>query len=404
MRLSTNTIFAAGQARLTELQSGIVKTQQQISTGRKILTPGDDPVAAAQAIELSQGQSVNTQFVINRQNTNNSLLVEEGILEGTTGLLQDVKTAIVNAGSGVLTDTDRSYIATDLKGRLAELFGQANTTDGTGNYLFAGFQVTTPPFSQTATGATYNGDQGQRYVQVANSRQISLADTGDAIFQNVPSSGIYTTKAVTTNTGGATISAVALNDATLLKNHDYKIQFDITAGVTTYSVLDTTSNTTLSTNNAYNTGTPIIFDGRKLSITDTSGAPANNDTFEITQDKTQSVFKTLTDLINILDTPTVAPGAKATLDHALAVANDNIDNALSNVLTIRASVGSRLKELSSLNISGEDRALQYSQSLSALLDVDYNEAISSFTQQNTTLEAAQKTFVKVSGLSLFNLL
>ena len=119
MRLSTNTIFAAGLARLSELQSGIVKTQQQISTGRRILTPSDDPVGAANALNLSQGQAINTQFAANRTNTTNALSTEEGVLQGTTSLLQDVKTLVVSAGNGILNDADRGSIATNLQGRLA---------------------------------------------------------------------------------------------------------------------------------------------------------------------------------------------------------------------------------------------------------------------------------------------
>ena len=405
MRLSTNTIFAAGVARLSELQSGIVKTQQQISTGRRILTPSDDPVGAANALNLSQGQAINTQFATNRTNTINSLSTEEGVLQGATSLLQDVKTLVISAGGGVLSDADRGFIATDLKGRLTELMGQANATDGTGNYLFGGFQVSAPPFTATATGATYSGDQGQRYVQVGTSRQMALTDTGETVFQNVPSNGVYGAPAAGINTGGGTVSGLSISDSSLLKNHDYTIKF---TSPTAYDVLDTTAGTTVSSANAYTSGAPITFDGRQIAVSDTAGppvvTPATGDTFTVNQDRHQSVFKTISDMITALQTPTTAPGAKAALDNALMVGNGNIDNALGNILTVRASIGSRLKELDSLNTSGDDRNLQFATALSQIQDVDYNKAISDFTQQNTTLEAAQKSFVKISGMSLFSLL
>jgi len=54
--------------------------------------------------------------------------------------------------------------------------------------------------------------------------------------------------------------------------------------------------------------------------------------------------------------------------------------------------------------AGDDRALQYSQTLSRLQDLDYAKAASELTQQNVNLEAAQKSFAKVAGLSLFNYL
>ena len=404
MRLSTNTIFAANVSRLNELQAGVVRTQQQISTGRRILTPGDDPIGAAQALDLTQGQSINTQFATNRRNTSNSLSAEEQVLQGTTGLLQDVKTLVVNAGNGSLGDTERQYLATDLKNRLAELQGQANSTDGAGNYLFGGFKVNSEPFTQTATGIAYTGDQGQRFAQVGTSRQMALSDTGDSVFEKIRSYGVYSTFAAPANTGGASVSALGLADPKLLKNDDYDIKFAVTAGITTYSVIDKTAGTTLSAGNAYTSNTPIVFDGRTLTVKDGATTPADGDVFSVRQDQNQSVFKTIGDLITALQTPANTPQAKAQLDLSLSIANGNIDNALDNVLTVRASIGSRLKEIDTMNSAGDDRDLQYAQALQQVQDVDYTKAISDFTQQNTALEAAQKTFVKVSSMSLFSLL
>ena len=118
MRLSTNTIFTANVSRLNEIQTGIVRTQQQISTGRRILTPADDPIGAAQVLDLTQGKSINTQFATNRQNTSNSLSAEEQVLQGTTSSLQDVKTLAISAGNGAFSDAERRYLATDLTNQI----------------------------------------------------------------------------------------------------------------------------------------------------------------------------------------------------------------------------------------------------------------------------------------------
>lgn len=402
MRISTNTIFSSGLARLSDLQSSIIKKQQEISTGRKVLSPSDDPVGAARALNLQQAQAINTQLSKNRESVTTSLMSEESVLQGTTSLLQDVKTLTVNAGSGILNDTDRSSLAVQLQGQLDELVGQANETDGTGSYLFAGAHVTSPPFS--SNGTVYSGDQNQRLVQVSTARSMAMTDTGNTVFQTVASSGVYTTGATSTNSGGAGISALTLTDSSSVKNHDYTINFSVAAGVTTYSVQDKTAGTTVSSGNTFQTGQPIIFDGRSVAVTSVSSAPADGDSFAITQNKTQSVFKTISDLITALKTPTTTPDAKANLAQSLAIANGNIDNALNNVLTIRASIGSRLQELDSLNTAGSARDLQYSTTLSQIQDVDYNQAISEYTQLNTTLQAAQKSFITISGLSLFNLM
>lgn len=110
------------------------------------------------------------------------------------------------------------------------------------------------------------------------------------------------------------------------------------------------------------------------------------------------MFATLNDLITLLQTP----GMPAATD--LETAKTDIDLALDNILTVRASAGSRLQELEALDYAGEDRNIQYSQVLSELQDLDYNEALTKLSQQQTILEAAQRSFVTISNLSLFNFL
>jgi flagellar hook-associated protein 3 FlgL len=304
MRISTSMLFQQSAAKISDLQSNLVKTQQQLSTGRRILTPADDPVAAARALDVTQSQSVNAQYATNRQTAVSSLTTVDGVLASVTSTLQDVKTQTVYAGNGTLSNSDRSNLAIQLSSDLDQLLALANSTDGIGNYLFSGYQTGTQPFVKTATGAQYNGDQGQRQIQVDSSRQMAVSDSGQAIFQG------------------------------------------------------------------------------------------NN----------QDVFKTLTDLITLLQTPVTTPAQNAALTAGLSTANGNIDQSLNNVLTTRASVGSRLTELDSLNSSGSARDIQYSQTLSQLQDVDYAKAISQLTQQQMTLQAAQQSFVKIAGLSLFNYL
>ncbi|MHB1085954.1 MAG: flagellar hook-associated protein FlgL [Thiobacillus sp.] len=298
MRISTQVLFESGAASLGELQTSLLKTQQQIAAGRRILTPADDPVASARALEVTQSQSVNTQYGLNRQTATAALTQVEGTLSGVTSLMQDVKIAVVAAGNTSLSDTERGYLATELQGRLDELLGLANTRDAQGNYMFSGYQSNTTAFVQTATGALYQGDSGIQLLQVDASRQMAVGNSGQTVFQ-----------------GGG-----------------------------------------------------------------------------------QDMFKTLTDLINLFQTP------GAPVPATLATLSGQVDLGLTNVLTVRASVGSRLQELDALNTTGSDRDLQYTQTLSSLQDLDYTKAITQLSQKQLTLEAAQQSFVKVSQLSLFNFL
>lgn len=400
MRISTQTIYINGGATISDLQAQLVNTQEELSTGRRILTPADDPVASARVLELSQAQSANTQYGTNRTDAKDSLSQEESTLAGATDILQQVRTAIVNAGNGTYDDQQRKAIATSVSAQLTQLLGLANQRDGSGNYLFAGFQSSVVPFSQTATGAQYNGDQGQRSVQVGSTLNMAISDSGSSVFENnATGNGTFVTSAVATNTGTGVVSSGTVTNTAALTGDNYSLNFHVTAGVTTYDIVDNTLGSTLSAGNAYTSGQAISFDGLTLNV---SGAPNDTDSFNVNPSAKQSVFTTIQNLVNVLNAPTTGALGTTNLTNGLNTASDNITNALDNLLTVRASVGSRLQQIDQLDSVGSDLNIQYQTTISSLQDVDYAKAISQLSLQQTTLQAAQQSFTKTTSLSLFN--
>jgi flagellar hook-associated protein 3 FlgL len=405
MRISTNTVYEQGVTSILNQQEAILKTQQQASSGRRILTPADDPVAAARALDVTQAESLNTQYTQNRNNAKSSLGLVEGVLQGVTTLIQDVQSVAVNAGNQSLTDNDRAILATELRGRLDELIGLANSTDGAAQYLFSGYQGATKPFAQTAAGVQYSGDQGQRLIQASASRQLAVSNSGADIFERIQNgNGVFVTAAAAANSGSGVISSGAVVTPASLTGHNYQITFTVAAGVTTYGVVDTSTvpaPTTLSTLNPYTGGSAISFDGLQFDI---QGVPANGDQFTVAPSTNQSLFKTVSDLIAVLAAPAGGAAGDAKLSNGLNTALLNLDRGLDNILVNRSAVGTRLQEVDALQSTGDDLAVQYQQTLSQLQDVDYAKALSDLNQQQLYLEASQKSFMKVSGLSLFNYL
>ncbi|MBB5608713.1 MULTISPECIES: flagellar hook-associated protein FlgL [unclassified Janthinobacterium] len=410
MRISTRMIYDAGSSQLNTLQGALNRTQMQLSANRRNLTPADDPIASARALEVTQSQSINTQFVTNRSNAKNFLSQEDLALGSTTSLIADVQELVVKAGNPALKDVDRQSLATELQGRLTDLMGIANTSDNAGGYLFGGYKSSTQPFSQTAAGAIYVGDQGQRQLQVGSSRYLPTSDSGAAVFENnLTGNGKFTTAADTgnfTRGGAGIISGGTVTDPTKLTGHKYSIDFQVTGtgtdAVTTYTVTDVTLGQTIpnpAVPVAYKAGDAINFDGQQVSI---SGKPADQDKFTLAPSGKESIFTTLTNLIGALNQPASGEAGQARLTGALNAAHNTLDTAYDNVLSVRAEVGSRLKELDTLDSAGDDLDLQYASTLSGLQDLDVVKAISQFSQQQTTLQAAQKTFTAMSGLSLFN--
>jgi flagellar hook-associated protein 3 FlgL len=408
MRISTATIYGTATSQLGSLQAQIARTQNQLATNKRMLAAADDPIAAARALEVTQARSMNTQFATNRSNARSSLSQEENALDATVDLVQAVQDLVVKGGNASLSQADRLALATELEGRLDDLIGVANTTDGSGGYLFSGYQFGTQPYTRTATGAQYNGDQGQRELQVDSARKLAVSDPGSAIFENARTgNGSYQILAAGSNTGGGVVSSGAVTDSTKLTGHDYTIKFSVAGGATTYTITDDTTGEQLPRPPAapvqypYTSGQQISFDGQ---VFDVKGAPADGDSFTAKPSQKQSMFQTITDVISALRAPADGTPGKAKLTNALNSANDNLKSAMDNVLTVQASVGARLKEMDYLDDNGDGIDIQYATTLSKLQDLDMTKAISLFSQQQVTLQAAQQSFQVLSGLSLFNFL
>lgn len=403
MRVSTHTLFEHGVSTMLARQQEVVKTQSHISTGKRVLAPSDDPVAAAQLLDVGGAKAANKQFADNAAAVKARLGQEEASLSAITRLLQDVRTLVVQSGSGALTPGDLKSIAEDVNGRYEELIGLANATDGAGKYLFAGFSSGTKPFAETAPGVVaYFGDDGRQEVAVSTSRAIAVNDSGADILQRIKNgNGTFATAALGTNAGTGVISPGSVVNSTALTGHDYTINFSVVGGVTNYDIVDSTSATTIASGVPFVSEGPITIAGMQFAI---EGAPANGDSFTVQPSSSVSVFATLSALRTALRSAGEGDVANASLTNALNTANSNLTNALDRVLAMTASVGTRLRETDAVLATNEDLDLNYQARLSELGDLDYARAISDLNFQQMHLEAAQKSFMLITGLSLFKML
>jgi flagellar hook-associated protein 3 FlgL len=406
LRLSTASIYAAGTNQINTLQSQIAKTQMQLSTNKRVLTAADDPIASARALEVTQSQSMNTQFGTNRSNARASLSLVDQTLQDVTDQLTEIRRLALAANTGSQTQSDRAAMATEVEGRLADLLGLANTADGTGGYLFSGYKSTTQPFTPTPTGATYQGDQGQRSLQVGSARKMPISESGSAIFEAIKTgNGKFRTLPGDVNTGAGIISPGTVTDpSSTALTHSFSIDFTVTGtpAVTNYTVTDkSTTPPTVGPSLPYTPDANIDIGNGAMAVS-IKGVPANGDTFSIEPSQNKSVFDTITGLIADMRRPADGSTGKAELANNMADAISSLTNALDNVLNVQASVGAREKELDYLDSTGDDLNIQYQSTLEDLTGLDMVKTISLFSQQQTTLQAAQVSFKTISGLSLFN--
>lgn len=435
MRISTSMLYGMGVASMQERQQDLLRLQQQLSSGQRILAPSDDPVAAATALDLKQSQSLNRQYHANGDLAKSQLAREEGVLASVTTLLQDVRTLAVYAGNAALSQSDREALAVDVQGRYDELLALANDSNGNGQFLFSGYQGATRPFAQIAPGnVIYSGDDGQRQIQIGPARSVAINDSGEDVFRAIKTgNGTFTAAAGAANTGGGIIDSGVVTDPLAWKaagnprNFTIKFHVDNTATppATTYDIVDNVNNVSLLTGAAPGAGpylrtftpgdslalksqvppdtNPVAFDYGAMVTVD--GVPGTGDTFTINASVNRDVFATLHDLVSALTTRNgTGTAAVASYHNALNAAMSGIDNALDNVLRIRAEAGARLNQVDTGQKASEDVGLQYDSRLSDLLDLDFAKAISDLNLQQTQLDAAQKSFLKVSSLNLFSML
>ncbi|WP_349571475.1 flagellar hook-associated protein FlgL [Azotobacter salinestris] len=401
MRISTVTMFEQGLGSLVRQQGEYLKVGQQIASGKRVVNPSDDPQAASRAISVSQSKAVNQQYADARITTRNALSQEESVLNSVADAIASAKTRLVQAGNGTLSDADRSSLASDLKGLYEALLGQANATDGTGRYLFGGYQDNSPPFvKDSLTGAvSYQGDEGIVAQQVDASRQMPSSDNGKRIFRTVHASAGYLATAGAGNAGDVTFTGPSATDPTAAGfGSGFTLAFTVAAdGTATYSTDGGTTQV------PYVDGQSIGVNGLTLTL---EGTPADGDSIVVSkaENADPDLFRTLKSVIDALDTPVETAADRARLHNTLSTASRELNSALDNVLTVRASVGARLNELDVLDTVGGNRALNYEQTLSDLVDLDYNAAISEYSLRQVGLQAAQKAFVDIHQLSLFKLL
>ena len=208
--------------------------------------------------------------------------------------------------------------------------------------------------------------------------------------------GTFVTEANAANTGTGIVLPGSVTNPSAYQPHNFRIVF---TSATTFDVINDTTATTVLAAQGYSDGAAINFNGLSVNIT---GAPAAGDQFTVNPSANQSVFETVDDFADVLETPINSAAAGARFANAVNRALTDLDQALEKFLDVRGYVGARLKSIDAQKLSNDDLRLQLSQQRSNLEDVDLVQAASDLNLQLTTLQAAEQAFARMQGLSLFN--
>jgi flagellar hook-associated protein 3 FlgL len=394
MRISTTTFHNDAVGQMDALQAALARTQQDLSTGLKVRTAADNPTGMAQVNQMNVEISASTQYVTNSNTVQTNLQLESQALSDATNLMQNANELAVEANNSALTAAQRQNIATELQQALQGLVAIANRTDSNGNYLFGGLANGTIPFTQSGSTVSYNGSATVIQVQIGENQSLSAGDTGATAFMNIPSgNGTFVTAAGAANTGTAAISPGTVKDLSQWVPDTYTLSF---ADPTDYQVTDSSGNVVAS--GTYKDGDTISFNGAQVSV---SGNPAAGDTFTISPAGTTSAFSALTNLINVLNSPTANNGQLAT---AIGNSIAQIGNSITNFSNVSASVGARLNSITTAQTTAKSNQTSLSINISAITNTDYAAATTQLSTEELALQAAQESYASIAKLSLFQFL
>ncbi|NRD73332.1 flagellar hook-associated protein FlgL [Shewanella sp. VB17] len=394
MRISTSQMFNQSITSVLDKQIATSKILDQLSSGKRVNTAGDDPVAAVGIDNLNQQNALVDQFMKNIDYANNRLSVSESKLGATETLVSSTREHIIRAVNGSLSPSERQMIADELRATLEELLAVANTKDESGNYIFAGHETGGQPFAFDSTGnMIYSGDSGVREAVIASGVGVEINIPGDKAFMNAPSGlGDYSANYLPSQVGDFSVSSANITNPGSYVEDTYTFTM-----VGANLEVRNSSAVLVTTEVGFDATNPISFNGVEVKL---DGMPTAGDSFSIAPESGISVFNTINQAITLLEDPNKlnTPQGKSELAQIL----NNIDSGVNQVSIARGETGNSLKSIESYRTHHVDEKIVNSSTLSMLEDLDYASAITEFEKQQLALNAVSSVFSQVGSVSLFD--
>lgn len=395
-RISTGMMFNQSISMMMAKQSKMNHLEQQLATGKKLVSAKDDPVAAGTAVGLDRAVAELDRFARNGDVVENRLGLQENALAQAGEMMAHITELTIQANNPALSAADLKSIASELKSVRDGLLSLANSTDGTGRYLFGGTDDADAPFKLSNGVVTYNGDQTQRQVEVAPDTFVKDALPGSEIFLRIRTGdGTLDGSAAGTNTGTGVLTTFGRDPAS--GNWDGASYTLRVTGPDAYEVVDAT-NTVVKTG-AFKAGEDITFEGVSMRI---EGEPKAGDSFGIGAADARDIFSTLDGMINALDNAADDPTAVARQQNVLQAGIRDVARASEKFIDARAAGGAQLKAIDDAGALRDANGVTLKTTLSAMRDLDYAEAIGQYQLEQISLQAAQTIFTQMQQMSLFN--
>ncbi|MDX2123994.1 MAG: flagellar hook-associated protein FlgL [Aeromonas hydrophila] len=399
MRITTNMVYDRNLSSLNGANERLSTAYEQLMTGNKFKTAGEDPSGMSQKLALTKEIDLFKQYGVNGSLLENSLGHEETVLTALNTAMTSAQTLIQKANDSAVGYEDRQAIASELEGLQKQMFDLMNSKNSQGEYIFGGNQSKTQPFIQDASGNyVFQGDTGQRNIQVSPTVQIPANDSGFNLFEIVPTRR-------TSSAGSANIQVGVADqghfDSFYRNNYDPSLasnQYTVNtiAGTPdTYEIRD--GGGALLQSGDYVAGNKIPFNGLELTLSLPAGGAAQN--FVLDPPQNNNILDGMSDFITALRDPNITPD---TFQLKVADATAHMKNARLNVDQGLGEIGGRMNGLEQVMGSNEGLSTLNQQARAKVSEADLYEVIATLSKEDAALSATQLSFSKISKLTLFD--
>lgn len=390
MRITQNTLYNNTRSQLQTNAERLLQAQQTVATQKRFNSLSENPVDGGRALDLRSAITRSTQYLKNIERATSLAGVQESTMGQVNSMLGRAKELLLGeTNQATSTASTRESARIEIAHLTTQLVQAANTRFD-GKYVFSGFAVDTPAFTDAAVNVT----------------------------------------AGATNAGGAAVTSQTVADAAQMVYHSYQIQFTAPGQ---FNILDTTSGTTVASNQSYTSGATIQFGGIQLAISNSPAAPAAGDVFNIAT-AAPGTYQGDSQLQMV----EVQPGTKVQQnipgDHVFAGAgmaggvdifsvmnqvnaalraNDRtamsnllgqLDAARTQISSERSSIGGRVNLLDTVKTRQTDVQTNLESMLSNLEDIDVADAMTRLNKQQNTYEATLAAASKIVQPSLLDFL
>ncbi|MDP4982912.1 flagellar hook-associated protein FlgL [Pseudoalteromonas tunicata] len=293
MRIGTANFYQRSLASLQSRQVSLDRAQEELSSGKKVIRPSDDPVASNSIIKLKKELDVSSRYLDAQSTANRYNREAETSLTSMNNILLRLQESLSGAINGALDNDGLIAYREQIASRYEEYEGIVNQKNANGDYMFSGFQTRTKPYQSDSFGYfDYQGDSGQRQVLIAPSFDVAVTEPGNSFASNVASKFSHYRPA-SAAASGAQVSLGFVTDgaeyrAPTAPANTYQIQFSgaVPPQADTWQVVDVSLPAPNVVNGpyGYSPGDEIEFQGISVK-TDVNNPPQAGDVFDMQPDK-----------------------------------------------------------------------------------------------------------------------